>query len=231
MTVAPTSTATARRIAALDVIRGIAIAGTLGTNIWIFTDPQGPAGLLSAVQTGTLAATVEAGLRFLANGKFLALLTLLFGIGLELQYRSALRRGGRKFGHELVRHTGEVEAVGPGERGRQTADRPGDHVRHSCRELRRRQYVGECGGGDRPLVRDDEEVSELRMLAAAAGLGRVRGDGVVIELRDAPPVVNPVTGEEQEENPGRVLDRDLQIVVNALWHAGAEAIAIRPSAR
>lgn len=71
-----------------------------------------------------------------------------------------------------------------------------------------------------------EEVSELRMLAAAAGLGRVRGDGVIIELRDAPPVVDPVTGEEQEENPGRVLDRDLQILVNALWQTGAEAIAI-----
>ncbi|GAA0505844.1 hypothetical protein GCM10011581_32020 [Saccharopolyspora subtropica] len=96
---APTSS----RITAIDVVRGVAILGTLGTNIWIFTDPQGPAGLLSAVQTGTLAATVEAGLRFLANGKFLALLTLLFGIGLELQYRSALRRGGRWPGWYLWR--------------------------------------------------------------------------------------------------------------------------------
>ncbi|MFS8477830.1 MAG: DUF881 domain-containing protein [Micromonosporaceae bacterium] len=71
-----------------------------------------------------------------------------------------------------------------------------------------------------------EGVTELRTLAAAAGLGRVRGDGVVIELRDAPPVLDPVTGAEQAENLGRVLDRDLQTVVNALWHAGAEAIAI-----
>lgn len=29
------------RIAALDVARGIAILGTLGTNIWIITDPAG----------------------------------------------------------------------------------------------------------------------------------------------------------------------------------------------
>ncbi|MER5425955.1 DUF418 domain-containing protein [Streptosporangium roseum] len=81
---------TTRRIDVLDVLRGVAIMGTLGTNIWIFTSPAGPEGLLDALgRTGT----VETFLRFLANGKFLALLTLLFGVGLELQYRSAARRG------------------------------------------------------------------------------------------------------------------------------------------
>jgi uncharacterized protein len=96
---APTSS----RIAAVDVVRGVAILGTLGTNIWIFTDPQGPAGLLSAADTGTLTANFEAAVRFLANGKFLSLLTLLFGIGLELQYRSALRRRRRWPGWYLWR--------------------------------------------------------------------------------------------------------------------------------
>ncbi|MER7504852.1 DUF418 domain-containing protein [Nonomuraea pusilla] len=78
------------RIDALDVLRGIAIMGTLGTNIWIFTDPSGPAGFLAL--DGAPGAA-EALLRFLSNGKFLGLLTLLFGVGLELQYRSAVRRG------------------------------------------------------------------------------------------------------------------------------------------
>ncbi|MBG0812856.1 DUF418 domain-containing protein [Planomonospora sp. ID82291] len=64
--------------------------GTLGTNIWIFTSPAGPAGVMDAL--GTTGAP-ETFLRFLTNGKFLALLTLLFGVGLELQYRSARRRG------------------------------------------------------------------------------------------------------------------------------------------
>ncbi|GAA4194601.1 DUF418 domain-containing protein [Streptosporangium oxazolinicum] len=74
----------------LDLLRGIAIVGTLGTNIWIFTDPGGPADVIGALgQPGTLETFV----RFLTNGKFLALLTLLFGVGLELQYRSAARRG------------------------------------------------------------------------------------------------------------------------------------------
>ncbi|MBG0828611.1 DUF418 domain-containing protein [Planomonospora sp. ID67723] len=81
---------TNQRIDVLDVLRGVAILGTLGTNIWIFTDPGGPAGVLGALaQPGA----VETFLRFLTNGKFLALLTLLFGAGLELQYRSAQRRG------------------------------------------------------------------------------------------------------------------------------------------
>ncbi|MEU8040072.1 DUF418 domain-containing protein [Streptosporangium sp. NPDC049078] len=81
---------TSRRIEVLDLLRGIAIVGTLGTNIWIFTDPGGPADVIGALgQPGT----VETFLRFLTNGKFLALLTLLFGVGLELQYRSAARRG------------------------------------------------------------------------------------------------------------------------------------------
>ncbi|GAA3098778.1 hypothetical protein GCM10017600_12890 [Streptosporangium carneum] len=72
------------------MLRGVAIMGTLGTNIWIFTSPQGPAGIMDALG-GT--GGVETFLRFLTNGKFLALLTLLFGVGMELQYRSALRRG------------------------------------------------------------------------------------------------------------------------------------------
>jgi uncharacterized protein len=46
---------------------------------------------------------VTAGLRALSNGKFLALLTLLFGVGIELQYRSAVRRGASWPGRYPVR--------------------------------------------------------------------------------------------------------------------------------
>ncbi|GAA2860525.1 DUF418 domain-containing protein [Streptosporangium fragile] len=81
---------TSRRINVLDVLRGVAIVGTLGTNIWIFTSPGGPADVMSALGR---PEALETFLRSLTNGKFLALLTLLFGVGLELQYRSAGRRG------------------------------------------------------------------------------------------------------------------------------------------
>lgn len=92
------------RIEVLDVLRGIAILGTLGTNIWIFTNPDGPAALPGAsADPGSVAGMVERTLLFLANGKFLALLTIMFGIGLELQYRSARRRGARWPGWYLWR--------------------------------------------------------------------------------------------------------------------------------
>ena len=90
------------RIVALDVMRGIAILGTLGSNIWIFSDPIGPAAALTSLQgTGPLEQVLLA----LTNGKLLALLTLMFGIGLELQYQSARRRGMRWPGRYLWRAT------------------------------------------------------------------------------------------------------------------------------
>lgn len=89
------------RIAALDVLRGLAILGTFGTNVWIFTYPGGVAGFVAAGFPS--GGAVETALRALANGKFLALLTLLFGVGLELQYRSATRRGMPWPGRYLVR--------------------------------------------------------------------------------------------------------------------------------
>ncbi|ASR38431.1 hypothetical protein BAY61_29365 [Prauserella marina] len=91
------------RIAALDIIRGVAILGTLGTNIWIFTDPLGAAGFFALPEPDSFDGFTETALRFLSNGKFLALLSLLFGIGLELQYRSAIRKGKRWPGWYLWR--------------------------------------------------------------------------------------------------------------------------------
>lgn len=79
------------RVPALDVLRGVAILGTLASNVWLFTAPGGPAALLQSGFDVTGAA--QAALVALSNGKFLALLTLLFGVGLELQYRAAVRRG------------------------------------------------------------------------------------------------------------------------------------------
>ncbi|MBP2335145.1 uncharacterized protein JOF41_001323 [Saccharothrix coeruleofusca] len=86
------------RITALDVLRGVAILGTLGTNVWIFTDPRGPAGFLDGAD-----GIGELLLRTVSNGKFLGLLSIMFGIGLAVQHRSAVRRGERWPGWYLWR--------------------------------------------------------------------------------------------------------------------------------
>ncbi|PXX59287.1 uncharacterized protein DFR70_112204 [Nocardia tenerifensis] len=85
------------RLVALDVLRGIAILGTLGTNIWIMTHREGLVGYLDELKepaTGWVWA--ERVLQQLAQGKFLGLLTIMFGIGLAIQQASA-RRGERRW--------------------------------------------------------------------------------------------------------------------------------------
>lgn len=70
------------------------------------------------------------------------------------------------------------------------------------------------------------QVRQLRELEAGTGLGRVRGDGVVVRVADGEPGVDPQTGEPLVESEARILDQDLQRIVNALWAAGAEAAAV-----
>jgi uncharacterized protein YlxW (UPF0749 family) len=68
---------------------------------------------------------------------------------------------------------------------------------------------------------------QLDQLETVTGLVSVTGPGLVVTVGDGPPPVDPVTGEPTGEvDLARVLDRDLQELVNALWRAGAEAITI-----
>lgn len=88
------------RLPALDVLRGIAILGTLLTNIWIFSTAGDGLGLAlgsadDAGAGGPLTTALETGLGLVTDGKFIGLLTIMFGIGLEIQRQSALRRGER----------------------------------------------------------------------------------------------------------------------------------------
>lgn len=96
------------RIASLDVVRGLALVGTLATNIWVFSHPWGLWGMLNEpVLRGESApaATTQLVLMALAQGKFLALLSLTFGVGLAVQHRAARRRGRPWPGRYLWRAT------------------------------------------------------------------------------------------------------------------------------
>ena len=68
-------------------------------------------------------------------------------------------------------------------------------------------------------------VAELEL---AAGATPVVGPGIVLTLDDAPPSADVAEPQLRGGTPAerRVNDRDLQGVVNGLWLAGAEAVAV-----
>lgn len=107
-TVLHTAHSRGTRIGAIDVVRGVAIIGTLGTNIWVFSHPWGLLGMLSMPVTsepGGPEAVGQLALMALAQGKFLALLSLVFGMGLAIQHGAATRHEARWPGRYLWRAT------------------------------------------------------------------------------------------------------------------------------
>jgi uncharacterized protein YlxW (UPF0749 family) len=76
-----------------------------------------------------------------------------------------------------------------------------------------------AGSGSEDLVRLRRQVEAM---AARVGGGAVRGPGVVVTLDDSPANRSP-TGDP---NDLIVHERDIQTVVNALWSAGAEVVAV-----
>ncbi|WP_211263242.1 DUF418 domain-containing protein [Lysinibacillus contaminans] len=84
-----------QRLPLIDILRGFAVLGTLGTNIWIFAY----LGDLSYITTSAYAGwwSLNDFLRmlvlFFVNGKLLGLLTIMFGVGLELKYQQSIRKG------------------------------------------------------------------------------------------------------------------------------------------
>lgn len=83
------------RIRLLDILRGFAILGTLGTNIWIFAHAGDLSYMTTFDHSGWWGANdlLRMIVLFLVNGKLLGLLTIMFGVGLEMKYRQAKRKG------------------------------------------------------------------------------------------------------------------------------------------
>ncbi|WP_435588831.1 DUF881 domain-containing protein [Micromonospora chalcea] len=88
----------------------------------------------------------------------------------------------------------------------------------------RAEQLREEVGRQRDAALSGSQASRLRTLEAGTGLARVRGDGVVVRLADATADQDGVTSGKAD--PSRVLYSDLQKVANALWAAGAEAVAV-----
>jgi uncharacterized protein YlxW (UPF0749 family) len=73
-----------------------------------------------------------------------------------------------------------------------------------------------------------EALDDLARAQQGAAAVPVTGPGLLVTLANADPKADedPVGGSAEEDPRGRVRDGDLQLVVNALWAAGAEAISI-----
>jgi uncharacterized protein YlxW (UPF0749 family) len=123
------------------------------------------------------------------------------------------------FVQERLRHAPDrvAELRGLVERRQATIAELSEEVdRLSTRVARVRSRAAEESGRVR------EAVSLVEELEAAAGLEPLAGPGMVVELSDSPR--RPRTREEVVSF--RIQDVDLQLVVNALWRAGAEAVAV-----
>ena len=95
----------------------------------------------------------------------------------------------------------------------------GDELQHENEQLR-----AEITRLQAALLGPEAEalLDETEMLSIWAGTTAVHGSGVQITMEDSERAAQGEPGTQDE----RVRDGDLQIVVNGLWAAGAEAIAI-----
>jgi uncharacterized protein YlxW (UPF0749 family) len=78
----------------------------------------------------------------------------------------------------------------------------------------------------RDVTLDRGDAERLRDLEAGTGFRRVTGDGVVVTVADAPNVSEDGLTPSGKPDLGKIFDRDLQALTNALWASGAEAVAI-----
>ncbi|MBB2891733.1 DUF881 domain-containing protein [Flexivirga oryzae] len=75
---------------------------------------------------------------------------------------------------------------------------------------------------------DTSLADRLRTLEVTTGAGAARGPGLVLTVDDAPGSGTDAEGNPRTDtsNTGRLTSTDLQIIVNGLWAAGAEAVSI-----
>jgi uncharacterized protein YlxW (UPF0749 family) len=134
-------------------------------------------------------------------------------------------------------YRGTAQGAPDSERARQGLVRDVEQGTETSDALRRRaeslgsQLVRERDATLTSSEAGDVASRQVRDLERAAALVPVHGPGISVQLGDAAPTrqLDPATGKPLSVPPddsGRLRDRDLQSVVNALWAAGAEAIAI-----
>jgi uncharacterized protein YlxW (UPF0749 family) len=147
------------------------------------------------------------------RGLLLLRTVTLLGVGflLAVAYRAAVAAEPDR----SQAHAGLVDQVKAGQTVTDDLQRQADRLR---REVTTAEQAALGGSA--------EQLRQVRAQEAAVGLGEVTGSGAVVRLSDAPAVIDPTTGKPTGAEVSRVLDVDLQSVVNTLWASGAEAVAI-----
>jgi uncharacterized protein YlxW (UPF0749 family) len=90
------------------------------------------------------------------------------------------------------------------------------------------QHVDRARANELRLTTIGREVEDgLEEIESAANATPVEGPGIRVTVDDAElDESGPAGSSTEAAELGRVLDRDLQLVVNGLWAAGAEAVAV-----
>ncbi|MCW2666117.1 MAG: hypothetical protein JWN57_1079 [Frankiales bacterium] len=109
---------------------------------------------------------------------------------------------------EVSRRTDRTEALATQAR----------HLRREVEQLQATALGADTAG--------QRAAAELAPLELSTGLVPVVGPGVLVRLDDADGAGQQAVDRGGAPGDGRVLDRDVQDVVNGLWAAGAEAISI-----
>jgi uncharacterized protein YlxW (UPF0749 family) len=173
----------------------------------------------AARSRGTAPATTEGANRSRAAGRRLAGVAALVALGMltgtavaQVRQRAESSTGLREDLVERVRErTAETDALGA------EADRLRGQV-----ERTRAAALGAGVAGQAAA----ESVAEV---ALVAGTVPVVGPGIVVTVDDAPMDPDALPAPRLRggtPGPARVLDRDLQDVVNGIWAAGAEAVSV-----
>jgi uncharacterized protein YlxW (UPF0749 family) len=139
-------------------------------------------------------------------------------------------------GWGVTRGVGELRRPEPGQAaGRAALEREidrrtaqADARQHEIDQLR--AQIATAEGSQLAAAGDSALDAQVRQLSLLAGEVAVTGPGLEITLQDAPvaagssAAVDPRAATASDQ--AKVADVDLQIVVNGLWAAGAEAISI-----
>ncbi|MFC1444247.1 DUF881 domain-containing protein [Streptacidiphilus sp. N1-10] len=149
---------------------------------------------------------------FLGGGLLLAALVLTVG---AVQVRASAPVAAQER-QELIARVGTAQA---------NADQVQQEIDKDRAQLKRLQQQAKADGAG-----GSGSTAQLQQLQLVTGVGAAYGPGIRLVLDDA-----VSAGTDGGDNPrtaagfsdtGRVRDRDVQLVVNALWQSGAEGVAI-----